>query len=130
MSLWKVCNLCDCVVPLALQSAPRNTTVLEGEEATFTCTMDGTDILNATWFSPSGMPLEASSNVVITNDITPTGVVSTLRITNIQWPSDHGLYTFQCVAQNGSTIDTVQTTVHLHIQGNRIMFPVISTYRT
>ena len=101
-----------------LQSAPGNATVLEGQEATFTCTIDGTDILNATWFSPSGTPLEPSPNIAIVNDITPTGVVTTLRITNIQWPDNHGSYTFQCVAQNGTTTATVQTTAHLHVQGN------------
>lgn len=100
-----------------LRSAPGNATVLEGQDATFTCTMDGTDILNATWFSPSGTPLESSSNVLITSDVTSTGVVSTLRITNIQWPHDHGSYTFQCVAQNGTTTTTVQVMAHLHVQG-------------
>jgi len=108
---------CVCVVPLVLRQAPGNATSLEEEDATFTCSIDGTDILNATWFSPSGTPLESSTNVVITNDITSTGVVSTLRITNIQWPDNHGSYTFQCIARNGTTTTTVQTMAHLHVQG-------------
>ena len=79
--------------------------------------MNGTDIINVTWISPYGIPLEQSTHTAITTDASPTGVISSLHITNIQWPADHGFYTCRALADNFTETTSVEAVVHLHIQG-------------
>ena len=105
------------VVPLAVQSPPDNVTSLEGGNIDFTCTISGTDIINVTWISPFGASLEQSSQYSITADVSSTSVTSTLRITNVQWPDDHGFYSCRAYADNFTEITSVETSVHLHVQG-------------
>ena len=100
-----------------MQSAPDNVTSFEGRNVVFTCTISGTDILNVTWISPSGALLEQSSHTTITTDVSPTTVISTLQINNVQWPADHGFYTCRGVADNFTEITSVEATAHLHVQG-------------
>ena len=100
-----------------MQSAPDNVTSFEGGNVVFTCTISGTDIINVTWTSPSGALLEQSSHTTITNEASPTAVVSTLQIVNVQWPVDHGFYICRGLADNFTEIISVETTAHLHVQG-------------
>ena len=104
-------------VPLVVQSAPQNITSFEGRNVVFSCTISGTDIINVTWISPSGIPLTQSSHTTITTDVSPTRVISTLQITNVQWPADQGFYTCRGVADNITETTTVESAAHLHVQG-------------
>lgn len=105
------------VVPLVVQSAPENVTSFEGRDVVFTCTISGTDIISVTWMSPSGSLLEQSSHTIITTDVSPTRVHSTLQITNVQWPADQGFYTCRGLADNFTEVVSVETAAHLHVQG-------------
>lgn len=108
---------CNNIVPLVVQSAPENVTSLEGQNVVFTCTIQGTDIISVNWISPSGILLEQSSHTTIASDVSPTRVVSTLQIFDVQWPADHGEYTCRGMADNFTEIVSVNATAHLHVQG-------------
>jgi len=100
-----------------VQSAPQNITSFEGRNVIFTCTINGTDIINVIWISPSGLPLVQSSHTAITTDVSPTGVLTTLRITNVQWPEDQGFYTCRGLADNFTDTTSVEAVGYLHVQG-------------
>ena len=90
---------------------------MEGQDVTFTCTIQGTDIISVTWISPSGVPLEQSAHTTITTNVSPTRVVSTLQVFNVQWPADHGAYICRGMANNFTETVSVDATAHLHVQG-------------
>ena len=101
-----------------LQSVPSNMTTLEQESVVFSCSMNGTDIINMTWIDPYGVLVDPSSDIV--TSISPTGIVSTLRISNVQWPDNHGWYTCRCYAENGTLVTSIEAMAYLHVQGNKL----------
>ena len=101
-----------------LQSIPNNITTLEQDSVAFSCSMNGTDIINMTWINPYGVPVDPSSDIV--TSISPTGIVSTLQLSNVQWPDNHGWYTCRCYAENATSVTSIEAMVHLHVQGNKL----------
>ena len=104
-------------MPLELYSSPSNVTVIEGSAASFTTVINGTDIYNVTWFSPSGRLDHQSNYISVNHSFSSTGVVSTLHVANIEWPIDEGWYTCEIFADSIDFVRTVEGTAYLHIQG-------------
>ena len=113
------------IVQLMHRSVPTNVTVLEQESAAFSCSINGTDIINVTWINPLGVLLNSSSHIITT--ISSTGVVSTLNIPNVQWPYNHGWYICRCYAENATSIVSIQAMAYLHVQGTYV-YMYIRTY--
>ena len=105
------------LVPLELYASPSNVTAIEGSAVMFTSLINGTDIYNVTWFSPSGLLDHQSSYITVNHNFSSTGVVSTLYVANIEWPNDEGWYTCQIFADSIDFVRTVEGTAYLHIQG-------------
>ena len=114
------------IVQLTHWSLPTNLTALEQESVAFSCSINGTDIINATWINPAGVSLNSSSHIITT--ISSTGVVSTLNIPNVQWPYNHGWYTCRCYAENITSIASIQAMAYLHVQGTYTVYVCTCIY--
>ena len=101
-------------MPLELYSPPSNVTAIEESSAVFTAVINGTDIYNVTWNSPSGL---LNHRISVNHNYSPTGVISTLYVTSIEWPIDEGWYTFQIFADSIDFVRTVEGMAYLQIQG-------------
>ena len=113
------------IVPLVIATLPENATVDNGDSASFTFGVTGSDIINITWISSSGAVINATSpDVTVSTNTNQTALMSSITISNLQRDPSEGWYTCICYAMNRSEIYYIQAQVYLFVQGTHAVYVV------
>ena len=118
-----IINILVCVVQFAFATHPTNTTAIQNSNTVINCEVDGTEIINITWVSPSGSTITRGfSHISVVTTSSSTRVSSSLQFANVQMSQSEGWYTCICYSYDGSTdnIISLAAGAFLYVQGTYI----------
>ena len=114
-------------VPLGINEAPENITVIQASNVSLYCEFEGTDIVNITWISPDGTILQnnQSSITIQEGGLFPLNKSSSLNLENVSRSQNEGWYRCVCytdtIFTEASAYLSIQGMVHAHKQQKLIL---------